>query len=116
MTPMAMFHWASLVTDTGRVRADILVCRDVPPCWCLTRTGGDVSLHPLKTVRFPQPKLPHQVKKIILHQDLEMTNLSNHQTHEEEVEEEDLRDHHLELVDAQPEIAESPFLWSCYQG
>ena len=111
---MAMYHWANLVTDTGRVRVDILVCRGVPPCWCLTRTGGDVSLPPLKTVRFLLPKLPHQAKKITLHLDLEMTSPSNHQTHEEEVEEEDPRDHHQEPVHYQAEMVENLFHLTCH--
>merc|ERR1711983_19583 len=62
MTLTATSRWANHVIDTGRVRADIPVCKDVPPCWCSTRTGEDVSLPRLKreiTSHHPETNL-HQ--------------------------------------------------------
>merc|ERR1719270_64122 len=97
MTLTATSRWANHVTDTGRVRADIPVCRDVPPCWCSTRTGEDVSLPQLKTVKFQQPKHLPRVKREITSHHPE-TNLHQNLEIQEEMEaREDPKDLHLVL-------------------
>jgi len=53
------FHWASLATDIGLVRAVIQGCRGARPCWSLTSNERDAWLRPPRTVMCHPPH-PHQ--------------------------------------------------------
>jgi len=55
---MATFPWGSPATGTGPVRAAIRGFRDVPPCWCLTKTERDACRHQQTTVISPPPGHP----------------------------------------------------------
>jgi len=111
--PMVTYLWVNLVTDTGRVREDILVFKDVPLCSSLTKTGGGVSLHQLKTVKFQQPKHPLQVKREItfLLGPEETINLNNHLIQDvEEVEGDpkEAKEDHQDLYPQEEEMNPSP--------
>lgn len=108
MMPMATYLLVSLVTDIGLVREATHVFKDVPLCLSLTRTGGGVLLHQLKTVKFQPPKHPLQVKKeITFHLDPgEMTNLNNHLIPDEEEGAGDPKEA-LDLPDLYPVVEET---------
>merc|ERR1712024_218735 len=105
MTPTVTSLLGSPATGTGPARADIPDSRDVPPCWSSISRGDGASPRPLKTVKFQQPKLLRQGRKMTIPPDL-VNSLNSLPTPGEEEDRGDL----LLLPETRDQLAENFFL------